>query len=43
MILRKRAEEILDLVKRTESEISMSDDIIVGDVYIGTGKLTASV
>ena len=38
MILRKRAEEILDLVKRTESEISMSDDIIVGDVYIGTGE-----
>lgn len=38
MILRKRAEEILDLVKRTENEISLSDDIIVGDVYIGTGE-----
>ena len=38
MIFRKRAEEILDLVRRTENEISMSDDIIMGDVYIGTGE-----
>ena len=38
MILRKRAEEILDLVKRTENEITLNDDIIVGDVYIGTGE-----
>lgn len=38
MILRKRAEEILDLVKRTENEITVNDDIIVGDVYIGTGE-----
>lgn len=38
VILRKRAEEILDLVKRTENEITLNDDIIVGDVYIGTGE-----
>ena len=38
MILRKRAEEILDLVRRTENEISISDDIVMGDVYIGTGE-----
>ena len=38
MILRKRAEEILDLVRKTENEITMSDDIIMGDVYIGTGE-----
>lgn len=38
MILRKRAEEILDLVKRTENEITMNDDIIIGDVYIGAGE-----
>ncbi len=38
MILRKRAEEILDLVRRTEHEIAMSDDIVIGDVYIGTGE-----
>ena len=38
MILRKRAEEILELVKKTESEISLSDDVVAGDVYIGTGE-----
>lgn len=38
MILRKRAEEILDLVKKAENEIKLSDDIIMGDVYIGTGE-----
>ena len=38
MILRKRAEEILQLVKRTEEEITLSDETIVGDVYIGTGE-----
>lgn len=38
MILRKRAEEILSLVKRTEDEITRSDEAIVGDVYIGTGE-----
>lgn len=38
MILRKRAEEILDLVRRTENEITLNDDIILGDVYIGTGE-----
>ena len=38
MILRKRAEEILSLVRRTEDEISRSDETIVGDVYIGAGE-----
>ena len=38
MILRKRAEEILDLVKRTENEITANDDFIIGDIYIGTGE-----
>lgn len=38
MILKKRAEEILDLVRKTENEIVLSDSIIVGDVYIGTGE-----
>ena len=35
MILRKRAEEILELVRMTENEISVSDEIVEGDVYIG--------
>ena len=41
MILRKRAEEILSLVQKTEREISFSDQMIVGDVYIGTGETDA--
>jgi len=41
MILRKRAEEILDLIQKAEREISLSDQLIVGDVYIGTGETDA--
>ncbi len=41
MILRKRAEEILNLIQKTEREISLSDQVIVGDVYIGTGETDA--
>lgn len=38
MILRKRAEEILDLVQKTENEITLSDENIAGDIFIGTGE-----
>ena len=38
MLLRKRAEEILELVRMTESEISLSNEVIAGDVYIDTGE-----
>lgn len=41
MILKKRAEEILNLVEKTEKEIALSDNIIMGDVYIGTGETDA--
>lgn len=41
MILRKKAEEILSLVQKTEREISFSDEMIVGDVCIGTGETDA--
>lgn len=41
MILRKRAEEILDLVQKTEKEITLSDQAVMGDVYIGTGETDA--
>lgn len=41
MILKKRAEEILNLVQKTKREISLSDQIIVGDVYIGAGETDA--
>lgn len=41
MILRKRAEEILELVQKTESEISLSDELIAGNIYIGAGETDA--
>lgn len=41
MILRNRAEEILNLVQKTEREISLSDQVIVGDVCIGAGETDA--
>ena len=37
MILRKRAEEILDLVQKAENEITLSN-LICGDIFIGTGE-----
>lgn len=41
MILRKRAEEILELVKKAEKEITFANDIVMGDIYIGTGETDA--
>lgn len=38
MLLRKRAEEILELVDRTEKEVMCSEETVSGDVYIGTGE-----
>lgn len=38
MLLRKRAEEILELVGRTEKEIMQSGNTVNGDIYIGTGE-----
>ena len=35
ILLRKRASEIIELVEKTESELKKSDEIIIGDVYIG--------
>lgn len=38
MILRKRAEEIMELVKKAEDEISLSDAVIAGDITVGAGE-----
>lgn len=38
MRLRKRAEEILDLVEKTEAEFSAKEDSLQGDIYIGGGE-----
>lgn len=41
LILKKRAEEILSLVEKTQKEITLSDNIVMGDIYIGTGETDA--
>lgn len=38
MLLRHRAEEIVSLVEKTESEIMTSNTTISGDIYIGAGE-----
>ena len=38
MFLKKRAEEIIDLMDKTETEITSEDTMIGGDVYIGSGE-----
>lgn len=38
MLLRKRAEEIIDLVNKAVREVERSDETITGDIYIGTGE-----
>lgn len=37
-LLRKRANEILDLVDKTVSELTAAEDSIAGDIYIGAGE-----
>ena len=41
MLLRKRAEEILDIVHKTESEFSSMGRTVGGDIYIGGGETEA--
>ncbi|WP_367569336.1 LysR family transcriptional regulator [Lacrimispora sp.] len=38
MLLRKRAEEILDLVEKTESELVAPGESISGNIHIGSGE-----
>ncbi len=41
MTLRKRAEEIMELVRKTEDEIMFSEETVTGNVYIGAGETKA--
>ena len=41
MFLRKRAEEIIDMVDKTEAEFNSMEETISGDVYIGGGETDA--
>lgn len=38
MMLRKRAEEIVAMVEKTEAEFNSISEIISGDIYIGSGE-----
>lgn len=38
MFLRKRAEEIVEMVEKTEAEFNSISDIVSGDIYIGCGE-----
>lgn len=38
MMLRKRAQEIVDMADKTESEFRAIKDVIGGDIYIGSGE-----
>ena len=38
MILRKRAQEIIDMVEKTEAEFQAISDTLSGDIYIGGGE-----
>lgn len=41
LILRRRAEEIVGLVQKTEKEISTCDEMVEGEISIGAGELYA--
>ena len=41
ILLRRRAEEILELVDKTEKEIMIQDEVVEGTVAIGAGDLKA--
>jgi DNA-binding transcriptional LysR family regulator len=41
MLLRKRAEEMIDLMEKTKAELAGSDEHINGEIYIGGGETDA--
>lgn len=38
LILRKRAEEVIELLEKTQNEIKTAKDTISGEIYIGSGE-----
>ena len=40
-LLRKRAEEMVELMEKTKAEITASDESVIGDIYIGAGQTDA--
>lgn len=41
MLLRKRAEEMIELMEKTKAELNSSDENVNGEVYIGSGETDA--
>ena len=42
-LLKKRAEEIIDMIEKTRDEFKSSDKIIAGNIYIGTAETESSI
>lgn len=38
MLLRRRAEELVELMEKTKAELASSDELVTGAVYIGSGE-----
>ena len=38
MRLRKRAEEVVDMIEKTEAEFAVKEEKIGGDIHIGAGE-----
>lgn len=41
MLLRRRAEEIIDLADKTEKEFLAADELIAGEIFVGAGEINA--
>ena len=41
MLLRRRAEEIIDLADKTEKEFLEADELIAGEIFVGAGEINA--
>lgn len=41
ILLRRRAEEIIDLTEKTEKEFLQDDEVIAGEILIGSGEVNA--
>ena len=41
ILLKKRAEEIIDMIEKTRAEFNFTDKVIAGDIFIGAGETWA--
>lgn len=41
ILLKKRAEEIIDMIDKTRAEFNFTDELIAGDIFIGAGETWA--